>query len=214
MTKQIHWVLLDIDDTLIDYSMAHKKAFESLLEEVSEYTNQSKEYIKETFDKVKKELYERYPQRYNRHDKVLQIKLFCQALHIHSIPTIIKWIEHYERVYLENIVCFNNTVMLLEYCKRNGIKVILMTNNLLPIQLKVFDKLKLEKLVYTMFTSHEFIYEKPHPQSLKYILREFKIQPEDAIVIGDSESDVVWGEICGIRSILYNKEMDLIQHVV
>lgn len=213
MTKQIRWVLLDIDDTLIDYTTAHQIAFNSLLEQVEQFTNQSKDVIKEIYNKVKKELYESYPQRYNRHDKILQIKLFCQALHIHDIPTIIKWITHYENIYLENLECFKNTLLLLEYCKKEKINVILMTNNLLSIQLKVFEKFNLDTLVMTMLTSHEFIYEKPHPQSLKYILKEFKIQPHETIVIGDSMSDISWGETCSIRSILYKKDMDLIQHL-
>lgn len=80
-----------------------------------------------------------------------------------------------------------------------------MTNNLLSIQLKVFEKFKLYTLVTTMLTSHEFTYEKPDPESLKYILQEFNIQPDETIVIGDSMTDITWGETCNLRSILYKK---------
>lgn len=82
------------------------------------------------------------------------------------------------------------------------ISVILMTNNLLSIQLKVFQKMGFESYVKTMLTSHEFTFEKPDSESILYILDKFKIQPEEAIVIGDSKSDVEWGSIVGIRSYL------------
>jgi HAD superfamily hydrolase (TIGR01509 family) len=213
MVKQVQWVLLDIDDTLIDYTKAHQIAFNALLDEVSQFTGHSKVYLNEIFKNIKKQLYERYSQRYNRHDKVLQIKLFCQELKIYSISITSQWINHYETVYLEHIECLDNTLLLLKHCKKEKISVILMTNNLLPIQLKVFQKFELEELVLTMLTSHEFTYEKPHPESLEYILQEFNIQPKEAIVIGDSPSDIAWGESRGIRGILYTREMDLIQHL-
>lgn len=198
----IRWILLDIDDTLIDYTSAHQTAFQQLLKRVQELTQLPLDLLEESYYIIKKRLYQRFHNQYPRHDKLLQIKLFCNHLNIYSIQTIQELCEEYESVYLKEVQCFEGTIPFLEECRSKGLEVILMTNNLLPIQMKVFEKMGFEKYVKTMLTSHEFTYEKPHPESLLYIMDKFKIRPEEAIVIGDSQSDLAWGQSVGIRSIL------------
>jgi phosphoglycolate phosphatase len=213
----VKWILLDIDDTLIDYTSAHQVAFEEMIRLVHQHTSIPITKLQEIYTTVKKNVYDRYPGQYNRHDKLLQIKLFCNELNIRSILLVSQIYNHYESIYLEKIQCFEDVLPFFEYCQKRGIQIILMTNNLLPIQLKIFEKFQFEKYVQTMYTSHEFLYEKPHSESLEYILNKFQIQPTEAIVIGDSQSDIKWGESFGIKSLLCDPKknglMSLIQHL-
>ena len=44
--------------------------------------------------------------------------------------------------------------------------------------------------------------EKPDAESLRYILDRYNCDPRDALIIGDSASDLEWGANNGVRVII------------
>jgi phosphoglycolate phosphatase-like HAD superfamily hydrolase len=83
-----------------------------------------------------------------------------------------------------------------------------MTNNLLQIQLEVLYHLDLEQYIHKVFTSNEYQKEKPDSTSLQHILQSHykHIPKHKVIMIGDSTSDILWGEQEGVKSILCDRK--------
>ena len=192
-------LIIDLDDTIVNYTSAHKTAFDNAINYISEQCNYQVEDIISTHTRVKKELYEKYDKRYNRHDKFLQFKLLCNQLKITHMATIQKIYEIYENTYLNNIKLHENCIEFLQLCNSKNMVLCIMSNNLLDIQLKVCIKLELDKFINgnqgcTLFTSHEFTYEKPHEEPLEYILNYYNVKKEEVLIVGDSISnDIDWG---------------------
>jgi HAD superfamily hydrolase (TIGR01549 family) len=193
-------IIIDLDDTIVNYKYAHSVAFDLVIATIVNETLLSKEDILESYKAIKEKLYKLYDNKYNRHDKLLQIKLLCNELKIKNVATIYKL---YEETYLDNIKLHDDCIEFLQLCKSKNIKVAIMSNNLLYIQVKVCAKLNLYQYINNLFTSHEFIYEKPDNEPLEYILDYYKVTKDEVIIIGDSlENDIEWGKKNNIKTIL------------
>jgi HAD superfamily hydrolase (TIGR01549 family) len=196
-------VIIDLDDTIINYSQANSIAFQNLFNELQKLSNTKYEDIIRFHKDIKNNLNILYNNQFICHDKLLQIKLLCNRLKINDIIVMSNLYDIYEKTFLDTIKLHHKCCEFLQLCKTKNIKVCIITNNLLHIQLKVFEKLNLNYLVDTMFTSNEFFYEKPHKESLEYILNHYEVSKNETIIIGDSiANDIAWGEINGINTIL------------
>lgn len=196
-------IIIDLDDTIINYTEANHIAFNLLIQTICNLYNKNYNYVLETHKNIKNKLYKIYENQCYRHDKLLQLKLLCNELSINDMNTIYKLYKLYETTYLNNIKLHDKCIDFLELCKNKNIKICIMTNNLLSIQLKVCDKFNLNKYIDMMFTSNEFIYEKPNKEPLDYILNYYNVTNDNVIIIGDSlESDIKWGTDNNIKTIL------------
>jgi HAD superfamily hydrolase (TIGR01549 family) len=196
-------VIIDLDDTIINYTYAHRIAFEKLIQAISNEIKMTFNDIKTIYTVIKEKLYKDYDKQFVRHDKLLQLKLVCNKLNLTNIATIFKLYELYETTYLKNINLYENCTKFLDICNNKGCKVAIMTNNLLHIQLKVCTKLDLHKYIDSVFTSNEFIYEKPDKGCLQYILDHYDVSNDEVIIIGDSIiNDIQWGIENNIKTIL------------
>ena len=200
-------IIIDLDDTIINYTEAHNIAFNLLIQTICNLYNKSYDYVLETHKNIKNKLYKIYDKQCYRHDKLLQLKMLCNELLVKDMNNIYKLYKLYETTYLNKIKLHDNCIDFLELCKNKNIKICIMTNNLLSIQLKVCEKLNLNSYIDMLFTSNEFIYEKPDKECLDYILNYYNVYKENVIIIGDSiESDIKWGKENNIKTILCNNK--------
>lgn len=196
-------IILDLDDTIINYSHAHTIAFEKMIYTLSKICKLSTDHINNMYKQLKTQLYQQYDNQFIRHDKLLQIKLLCNKLKINNINKIFTIYNAYENDYLSNLYVFENCIQFLNICKELNITTCIMSNNLLHVQLKVCNKFKLHNYVDALFTSNEFYYEKPHEECLKYILNYYDVQNHEVMIIGDSvTNDIEWGKNNNIKTIL------------
>jgi FMN phosphatase YigB (HAD superfamily) len=69
------------------------------------------------------------------------------------------------------------------------------------IQLKVCKKLKIN--VDALFTSNEFMYEKPDIDSLEYIMNFYDVSNNDILIIGDSiATDILWAKNKNVKALI------------
>ena len=196
-------VIIDLDDTIVNYTFAHSIAFDTLLQAISTEVNMSYNEINNIHTTVKHKLYQDYDKQFIRHDKLLQLKLLCNQLKLTNVATILKLYNLYETTYLKNINLCENCTDFLDFCKNKGFKVAIMTNNLLHIQLKVCTQLNLHHYIDAVFTSNEFLYEKPDKECLHYILKHYNVSNDEVIIIGDSIiNDIQWGIKNNIKTFL------------
>jgi len=194
-------IIIDLDDTIVNYSYANKIAFDLLMEELYKHTKNSSLSVKHK--EIKDKLYIDYDNKFIRHDKLLQLKLLCNDIGIKDFCLIQNLYELYEKTYLDNLSINDECFKFLNSCLDNNLKVCIMTNNLLSIQLKVCNKFGLNKFIDALFTSNEFMFEKPHEDCLNYIINYYGYNKNEILVIGDSiENDIQWGKNNGIKTIL------------
>lgn len=200
-------IIIDLDDTIVNYTYANKIAFDLLINNISVLSKHTYDYLINKHKEIKQMLYQKYDKQFIRHDKLLQLKLLCNNLGIKNSKVIQDIYDSYETNYLNNLKLHDNCLEFLNLCMNNDIKVCIMTNNLLSIQLKVCNKFDLNIYVDALFTSNEFMFEKPHEDCLNYIIDYYGYDKNDIIIIGDSiENDILWGSNNKIKTFLCNNK--------
>jgi len=196
-------VIIDLDDTIINYMYAHSIAFENLMHKISSEFNVDYNTLMNIHKNIKNKLYTTYDKQFIRHDKLLQLKLLCNEVKINNVSKILELYELYETSYLNNLSLHNNCIEFFKFCNKYNIKITIMTNNTLHIQLKVCNKFDISKYIDSVLTSNEFLYEKPHNECLQYILNKYNVNNDEVIIIGDSElNDIQWGVNNNIKTFL------------
>jgi len=89
---------------------------------------------------------------------------------------------------------------LLDECHRMSIKLGLVTRN----EKRSVDHLCLKYgLHFDMVITREFPFVKPHPQPVIHMLREWSIEPQYVLVIGDYLYDIECGRAAGTRTCFF-----------
>lgn len=186
-------IFIDIDNTLFNYSEAHKKALESVLTlfelDISLY-NKAKLNIK------KRDL------KSNHHKKELYFKNMCEMSNLHFTEALDMY-EHYQRMFEKNLLVDNTMMNLLKYAKKNNKKVIAITNYYVIPQIKKLKAARFDKLIDHLITSEEFEVEKPNKTLFNRASELAGFPSKDKIIMfGDSVVDDL--SCYGIQSYPYN----------
>ena len=173
-------VIFDLDDTLVSYTESHTLALDKTFMYICEtYSHINLNDLRTTFLNERKKAHDTFTS-FVRHDKLVQLKWTLQKF---GITNPLDFYTVYHNEYLKNIEWRKGAKELFE---EFDVPKVIMSNNNLQLQLEVCKKLNID--VDYIFTSNEFVHEKPHPESLQYILSLYNVEPHEAYVIGDSLS--------------------------
>ena len=70
----------------------------------------------------------------------------------------------------------------------------------------VFDAVDIQKYFEVVLTKDDYKHPKPHPEPLLMAIDKLGVKAEEAVYIGDSESDMQSAKAAGIHFIYYGKE--------
>jgi HAD superfamily hydrolase (TIGR01509 family) len=107
----------------------------------------------------------------------------------------------------ENAVVFPNSKPLLEVLSKRRIKLGIISNvSSHDVAVEILRHVGLLDYFETVVTSAFVGIRKPDPGIFLYALMQFKLLPEEAVIVGDSEKHDVWGgSITGMRTVLVSK---------
>ena len=107
----------------------------------------------------------------------------------------------------ENAVVFPDSKPLLEKLSKRRIKLGIISNvSSHDVAVEILRKVRLLEYFDTVVTSAFVGIRKPDPGIFLYALMQFKLQPREAIIVGDSEGHDVWGgTITGMKTVLVSK---------
>ncbi len=107
----------------------------------------------------------------------------------------------------ENAVVFPDSKPLLEKLSKRKIKLGIISNvSSHDVAVEILRKVGLLEYFDTVVTSAFVGIRKPDPGIFLYALMQFKLQPRDAVIVGDSERHDVWGgTITGMKTVLVSK---------
>jgi len=116
-----------------------------------------------------------------------------------------KWkiIDEYENELQENARPAPGAKLILYYLREHGIKVGVATRSTGVHARKLITQLGLD---VDLFIGREDTQPKPHPDGIHYLLKELKVNPEDAIMVGDFLWDMLAGRNAGLLTVLVLQE--------
>jgi HAD superfamily hydrolase (TIGR01509 family) len=107
----------------------------------------------------------------------------------------------------ENAVVFPDSKPLLEKLSKRRINLGIISNvSSHDVAVEILRKVGLLEYFDTVVTSAFVGIRKPDPGIFLYALMQFKLQPREAVIVGDSERHDVWGgSITGMKTVLVSK---------
>jgi putative hydrolase of the HAD superfamily len=107
----------------------------------------------------------------------------------------------------ENAIVFPGSKPLLEKLSKRGIKLGIISNvSSHDVAVEILRKVGLLEYFDKVVTSAFVGVRKPDPGIFLYALMQFKVQPREAVIVGDSERHDVWGgAISGMKTVLVSR---------
>ena len=195
-------ILLDVDDTLFDFSAAEKSAICDTFEafgiannpqNISLYSTINKGFWKK-FDlgQITKErlLVERFEELF------LRLGISGNAAKINN-------------AYLENLSKYNYTFPGAdEFCRKlsQNHNLYVVTNGTLHAQVRRLKTAPFTKYISKVFISEELGFQKPQKEYFDYVFEKIDLRDKNsAIILGDSiTSDIMGGKAAGIKTCLFD----------
>ncbi|MEM0001551.1 MAG: HAD family hydrolase [Desulfurococcaceae archaeon] len=211
-------ISLDLWDTLIESEQGPLESYtlmelEALRKIIGESKNIEKDEIIESYLKLHKYRSVIKPETF--------AKLLCYLLGINQHDQLLnKAIEAYVEAgynYFPKLIA--GAVELLEYSKKRGLKVVVVTNTHFTGRTvhKMLENIGIAKYVDFVISSADYEVLKPNPRLFKIALDLLKANPWEVIHIGDScTRDVLGAFSAGMKSILYarrEKSIEACKHV-
>ena len=108
----------------------------------------------------------------------------------------------------ENAVVFPDSKPILEKLSNQRIKLGIISNvSSHDVAVEILRKVELLDYFDAVITSAFVGIRKPDPGIFLYALMQFKLQPREAVIVGDSEKHDVWGgTITGMKTVLVSKK--------
>src|SRR6266567_2348871 len=108
----------------------------------------------------------------------------------------------------ENAIVFPDSKPLLEKLSRRRLKLGIISNvSSHDVAVEILRKVGLLEYFGKVVTSAFVGIRKPDPGIFLYALMQFKLQPRETVIVGDSERHDVWGgTITGMKTVLVSKK--------
>ena len=178
-------ILLDLDNTLYDYDFCHKEAFkniQSLLKKRFDISFfRSKKLYNYSRDYVKKQI----PLTASSHSRILYFQVMCEKLEIDYVNLNLELNDLYWKIFFSKMKLKDYALNFLKNCKKNRLKVNILTDFTLNIQLKKIKKLKIEKYISFVTSSEECTFDKPNKLIFLKAIKKLNLNKRRICLIGD-----------------------------
>lgn len=180
-------IIFDVDGTIWDSEKDVFLAFNHTLK-----TNMNKEITKEEFQTLaglplgdmfkhvlpedKKELSSEYEKKYRKY-----------------------YID--EGHYVDETTLFANVKETLENLKKQGFYMAVASSKPKRILDKMVEYFYLDEFQLVVGTGESHLKHKPDPESLNYIMHQFHVSKEEAVMVGDTKADMMAGKNAGMDTI-------------
>lgn len=111
------------------------------------------------------------------------------------------FLEHYEAHKLDFTRPYDGISELLAGLKREGVRMAVLTNKPVRISGRILEGLGLRDYFVRLYGGNSFEQKKPDPIGVQTLLHELQVEPESAVVVGDSAVDVRTARNAGVRCI-------------
>ncbi len=211
MVRQTRVIFFDLGETLVTQNIEDNMVTRNALREIS--------FILPKRDSAEK-LFELYREGYkineairSRHHVEIPIQVWMRQLLeriIEENPSdqlVRKAIKIIVKARASNAVAFDDADSTLRKLSRRDVKLGIISNvSSHEVAMGILDNVRLIKYFDQIVTSASFGIRKPDPGIFRYALMQFKVRPEEAVMVGDSEMhDIGGGYVAGIKTVLVDR---------
>jgi 2-haloacid dehalogenase len=200
--KKYKHLLIDVDDTLLDFQKAEQQAFIKLLSDYSiEYNDEYYQIYKNENKRLWKEFELGHIEKKMIFDNRM-IPLF-EKLKIEDDP--VKASYKFLDYLSEGAYLIGDTYKILEKLSKKY-KLYVITNGVAKVQYPRLEKVGIDKFFTKIFVSEEIGYQKPKKEFFDYVSLNIEgFKKEEVLVIGDSlTSDIIGAIKYGIDTCWFN----------
>jgi HAD superfamily hydrolase (TIGR01662 family) len=106
-----------------------------------------------------------------------------------------------------NAVAFEDADPTLRKLSKRDVKMGIISNvSSHEVAMSILDNVKLTQYFDQFITSASVGIRKPDPGIFRYALMQFKVRPEEAVIVGDSEiHDIGGGYVAGLKTVLVDR---------
>ncbi len=197
-------VLFDLDDTLYEYELTHKKALEETYKIFNKKIRKiSKERFTRLFNLSRTEIHQELSGTASSHNRILYFQRLIEKTHNTVDPVIILQLYNsYWDTFLKSMKLREGALDTLKKLKKQDLKIVLVSDLTAEIQLRKVHKLKITPYVDYLVTSEEAGSEKPHPIMFLLSLKKLNMLPQDTLFVGDNKSkDISGANASGIDTV-------------
>ncbi|MFO7710592.1 MAG: HAD-IA family hydrolase [Candidatus Woesearchaeota archaeon] len=200
-------VLYDLDDTLYDYSHAHKIAMKAVFEELNKHMEISYNRFMKLFKLSRVEIHKELSGTASAHNRVLYFQRLMEKTKNTFEPSIVLKLYHaYWDTLMDNMKLKPGAIESLEYCREHGLKTAIVSDLTTSVQLRKLEKLGISKYIDFLVTSEEAGSEKPHSIMFLLTLNKLKVSAEEAVMVGDNNvADIEGANFVGLKTVLLKK---------
>ncbi len=197
-------VLLDLDNTLYEYEPCHQYALKKCWQYFQEINSISFARFKKNYEDARQEVKKYTTGQAASHSRFLYFQKFLEnEIGKTDINLTIKLEKLYWQSFFKKMKLFDGVLDFLEKCRKNSIKICLITDLTAKIQFKKINRLKIGKYLDFVVSSEEAGRDKPYWNIFNLALEKLKMRPRDVVLIGDDyDKDLAGGKKIGIKTIL------------
>ncbi len=126
------------------------------------------------------------------------------------------FLEHYQRNLAQKTCLYPHVLETLKRLQKQGYRLTIITNKPIKFVKPILDKLMLSSLIEYYLGGDSLLEKKPHPLPLLHLCKTLKIDPNDAVMIGDSRNDLLAGSAVPMSTIAvtygYNQGENLLDY--
>ncbi len=115
-------------------------------------------------------------------------------------------LELFRKYYMKEPVIYTEPYEgieeLLEFIKTNGKRITVVTNKSESLSKEILRRLELHKHIDLLVGGDTFQEKKPSPLPILKVLEYFGLHPKDAMMVGDTDADIVAGKEAGVWTTL------------
>jgi HAD superfamily hydrolase (TIGR01549 family) len=191
-------VIFDLDNTLYNYSLCHEMA----LDEVATYLGYDLSDFADIYSKITKRFKIETGNTASSHNRFIYFKWIKE--HLKANFSVENINDIYWKTYFSNMVLYEGVVDVLDYLKRSGIKIVMLTDFLTEYQYKKLNELGISEYFNLIVSSEEIGIEKPSIKGFQYILSKIEEPANKVIMVGDDEmKDILGAKNIGIYGFLF-----------
>lgn len=197
-------VIFDVDDTLYDFTKAHKAAFE----ELAAYAGRSLGLSREAFEKLHRETFEELKVRMGNvaavHNRCIRCQVMLEKTGAPLYPHALKMNDLYWDTLLEAAVPFGGVPETLKQLKGLGMRIGIGTDMTARMQFKKLEALGLLPDIGFAVSSEEAGAEKPELPLFARCVEKAGCRAQECLFVGDSlEKDVRGALSAGLQALWY-----------
>src|SRR6266446_7468544 len=211
MIRQTKVIFFDHGETLVTQNIEDNMVTRNALREISPIL--PKRGSPEKLFELYREGYKINETIRSRHHVEIPIQVWMRQLLeriIEDNPSdqlVTRAIEIIVKARATNGVAFDDAHSTIQKLSRRDVKLGIISNvSSHEVAMGILDNVRLTKYFDKIVTSATVGIRKPDPGIFRYALMQFKVRPEEAVMVGDSEMhDVGGGYVAGLKTVLVDR---------